>query len=106
MLPEREFQEFNEAWLFLLPFESLSALHAHVEYVVYFPDRKHFPNLFRKNDCLKMPDFNKDGEKDVGPSVYTLFVLILHLQKKQLSSHACPKKNQPINKQQAYMWKS
>lgn len=28
-----------------------------------------------------MPDFNKDGEKDVGPSVYTLFVLILHLQK-------------------------
>lgn len=53
-----------------------------------------------------MPDFNKDGEKDVGPSVYTLFVLILHLQKKQLSSHACPKKNQPINKQQAYMWKS
>lgn len=46
-----------------------------------------------------MPGSNKDGEKDVGPSVYTLFVLILHLQK-ELSSHACPKKNQPINKQQ------
>lgn len=81
MFPEIEFQEFSESWLFLLLFESISALCGCVEYVAYFPDRKHFPNLFRNNDCLKMPDFNKDGEKDVGPSVYTLFVLILHLQK-------------------------
>lgn len=53
-----------------------------------------------------MRGFNKDREKDVGPSVYTLLVLILHLQKKNLSSHTCPKKNQLINKQQASMWKS
>lgn len=45
-----------------------------------------------------MPDFNKDGEKDVGPSVYTLFVLILHLQKKTTQFPRLPKK-EPAYKQ-------
>lgn len=77
--------------LFLLLFETICPLGVCAEYAAYFQDRKHFPNLFWKNGCLQMPCSNKDGEKDVGPSVYMLFVLILHLQK-ELSSHACPKK--------------
>lgn len=99
MFSEIEFQEFNESWFFFffLPFESISALCVCVEYVAYFADRKHFPNLFRKNDFLKTSDFNKGREKDVGPSVYTLFVLILHLQKRTQFPRL-PKK-EPAHKQ-------
>lgn len=43
--------------------------------------------------------FNKNGEKDVGPSVYTLLEVFLHLQKNSVPMLA-QKKNQPINKQQ------
>lgn len=78
--------------------ESINALCVCVEYLVYFQDRKHFPNLFQNKGCLKRPGFNKDGEKDVGPSVCMLFALILHLQK-ELYSHACPRVYQTINKQ-------
>jgi len=92
------FQEINEVDFFLSLFETISALGLYIEYVACFQDRKYFPNLFWKNGCLKMPDSNKDGENDVGPSVYMLFVIISHLQK-ELSSHACPKKNQAKNKQ-------
>lgn len=45
-----------------------------------------------------MHGFNKDREKDVGPSVYTLFVLILHLQKKKPQFPHLPKK-EPAHKQ-------
>lgn len=67
--------EINQVGFFLLLFEPVSALGVCVEYEAYFGDRKHFSGLFWKNGCLKMPGFNKDEEKDVGPSVYMLFVL-------------------------------
>lgn len=94
-----QFQEINEVGFFLLLLEPASALVVCVEYMASFQDRKHFLTLFWKNGCLKRLGFNKDGEKDVGPSAHILFVLTLHLHK-ELGSHACPKKNQPINKQQ------